>query len=193
MGEDWRSWWRSWQGGTTLAHPDSPMGGGGPGRFQQPGPLGSNAYPEYPVGQHPPHLAHPRSPLARFYHNHFEHLNLVERCHAVLSAVAGSFQYIPSALLEATGQELYAIGERDHSGTSGGSGCSCGDNGIRCWCWRDHWIFRGRGRRRTWRRSGGRRRFRCRSLSIRSSGSWLFGRLYRHKSAKRDGEIGSRR
>ena len=54
---------RSWTGG--YCHPDAPAGGGGPGSFRQPGPLGTDAslsnglpHPQSPAGRFQSHVIH---------------------------------------------------------------------------------------------------------------------------------------
>jgi len=110
--DEWRNWWGNWSDSGTLAHPNSPAGGAGLGGSRRPGPWGSNenlALPPVPVLSSI--VPHPSAPAARGSYFHLPHIDMLERALAVYDALDQSKRYIPGALKEATGQELYAVVE----------------------------------------------------------------------------------
>src|SRR5262245_12116803 len=110
MSDDWRHSWKNWSDSGTPTHPDSPAGGSGPGGSRLPGPLGwdvGHAFsPDLSSLLTPPHPSSPASRNAFFEPVQFD---VLERADAVRQALKAAPRYIPAALLEATGQELYAI------------------------------------------------------------------------------------
>ncbi len=69
--ERFKRMWHGWQ--DTFAHPDSPAGGGGPGSFREPGPLGMHDTHShrYPHPQSPEGLRHTHSNPAHYVRPHF--------------------------------------------------------------------------------------------------------------------------
>jgi hypothetical protein len=114
MGDDWRDWSRSWLRPDSFAHPQSSSGGGGPGHFVVPGPIGLDRTPHVlpfaDPGSFVTPVPHPQSPAARHFDWHrLPLIDQAERVYAVFKAILRSYRYIPEALLQATGEELYSI------------------------------------------------------------------------------------
>ena len=87
MGNDWRNRFRSWSRQGSIAHPDSPAGGTGPGFSRPPGYLGdSPSWSRSPV-------PHPDSPEARHSSWSYElqriERELKDRVHAAGNVVSG--------------------------------------------------------------------------------------------------------
>jgi hypothetical protein len=113
---DWQEQFRGWSDPERVAHPASPSGGGGPGGFTSPGPVGL-----YPSRSAPPGLSsplgvplgpipHPRSPASR----HFDWpwlpvRDVIDRAQSLLEAITRAPAFLPEELLEATGEELHSV------------------------------------------------------------------------------------
>jgi hypothetical protein len=90
--------------GDPLAHPSAPAGGSG---------LGSSRMPSDPHAADAAHaelVPHPDSPAARFWDwTGLSQLDTVQRAQSVLDAIDIAQRLAPGAILEATGEELYAM------------------------------------------------------------------------------------
>jgi len=107
---EWRYCWKSWSDSDVLVHPDSPAGGAGPGQSRRPGPLGCDGNSAFSSSALlSSNVPHPSSPTARLFQFHLPQIDVLERARAVYDALSISKDYIPDALKEATGQELYAV------------------------------------------------------------------------------------
>lgn len=110
MDDDWRNSWKSWSDSGTFAHPYSPAGGAGLGGSRRPGPLGYDGNHAFPSALFSPvNVPHPSTRASHEVHFHLPQIDLFERALAVYDALDRSKRYIPSALKDATGQELYAV------------------------------------------------------------------------------------
>ena len=98
---DWRRRFAS-DGSGLLVHPDARAGGGGPGYARPPGPRGQDPL----IG-----IPDPDSRAASFFTWSFElpFIDEIERVACVYRAIQRAEKHTPAAILEATGQELYAI------------------------------------------------------------------------------------
>jgi uncharacterized protein DUF6861 len=104
---DWRDHFPSWTGPRALAHPGSPSGAGGPGRFRRAGPHGGH---QHHPAHHRSHAPHPHAPAAQSFDWHrLPIIDQTERVVAVWDAMQRSRTYLPGAIKRATGEELHAL------------------------------------------------------------------------------------
>ena len=102
--DDWKDSCHSWSSAGSFAHPDSSAGGCGPGVSRTPGPCGNKG----PVSSAVPHPASPSGNLYAWNQN-LPGMVFDERVNAVYQALRLAPDYIPKAIYDATGQELYTI------------------------------------------------------------------------------------
>jgi hypothetical protein len=96
--DDWRRTWSGWQDGT-LAHPDSPAGGGGPGRFRSAMP--QDSFSDTPAS---------RSPIGRAFD--WVSLGLIdkaERVESVCKAVLRAPSFVAEYVKQEVGRSLHEI------------------------------------------------------------------------------------
>lgn len=99
----WRDWSRSWSRTGRPVHPDTPLGGGGPGHFR---PTASRAADRGAASR----LPDPDSPAARtFDWGGLGAVDRLERIEAVYEAVRRSARFIPGEVQRATGEEVHAV------------------------------------------------------------------------------------
>ncbi|HEU4583570.1 MAG TPA: hypothetical protein VFS67_35170 [Polyangiaceae bacterium] len=85
------------------AHPDTPLGGGGPGHFRAPGPRAAERGAASRLPQ-------PGSPAARIFDwGRLGAFDRAERIEAVYEAVQRSARWIPGEIQRATGEEVHGV------------------------------------------------------------------------------------
>jgi hypothetical protein len=99
----WRNWFESGTSGSSFAHPDSPIGGTGPGVSRLPGPGN--------LGWRSSRLPHPDSPASHgfLWSLVLEAIDLEERAEAVHTAFGYAERELPRDVLDATGEDLHNL------------------------------------------------------------------------------------